>query len=94
MNGSSLGDDNVAGVLDDGHAIGVEQLAVAFAALAELELEAALLVENLIGKYGNGRLRSLVSTDLSRLSLTLAVVHCQFVTRLEKNQALLHRVAT
>ena len=64
VDGSSLGDDNVAGVLDDGHAIGVEQLAVAFAALAELELEAALLVENLIGKDWNGRLRRLVDTSL------------------------------
>ena len=64
MDGSSLGDDNVTGVLDDGHAIGVEQLAVAFATLAELELEAALLVENLIGKDWSGRLRRLVDTSL------------------------------
>ena len=64
VDGSSLGDDNVAGVLDDGHAIGVEQLAVAFAALAELELEASLLVENLIGKDWISRLRRLVDTSL------------------------------
>jgi hypothetical protein len=42
-----LGDDDVAGVLDDGHAVRVEQLAITLAALAELELEPSLLVEDL-----------------------------------------------
>ena len=43
----SLSDDDVSRVLDHGHPIGVEQLPVALAALAELELEPALLVEDL-----------------------------------------------
>jgi hypothetical protein len=43
----ALGDDDVARGPDDGHAVRVEELAVALAALAELELEAALLVEDL-----------------------------------------------
>lgn len=43
----AFGDDNVAGIADDGHAVGVEQLGVALAALPELELEASLLVEDL-----------------------------------------------
>ena len=47
MRGRSLGDDNVARLLDNRHSIGVQELTVAFAALAELELEAAVLVEYL-----------------------------------------------
>ena len=42
-----LGDDDVSRVSDDCHAVRVQQLTVAFAALAELELETSLLVENL-----------------------------------------------
>ena len=39
--------DNVARSLDHGHAVRVQQLTVALSALAKLELEAALLVEDL-----------------------------------------------
>lgn len=45
--GRTFGDDYVAGRLDHCHAVGVQQLPVPFAALAELELESALLVEYL-----------------------------------------------
>lgn len=45
--GRPFGNDYVAGRLDHGHAVGVQQLSVPFAALAELELEPALLVEYL-----------------------------------------------
>jgi len=45
--GRSFGDDYVAGRFDHGHAVGVQQLSVSFAALAELELEPALLIEYL-----------------------------------------------
>ena len=51
MRGAPLGDDDVAGLLDDGDAVRVEQLPVSLPALAELELEAALAVEDLRGRY-------------------------------------------
>ena len=47
MRGRALGDHNVAGVLHHGHAVRVEQLTLALAALAKLELEAALAVKYL-----------------------------------------------
>ena len=47
--GAPLGDDDVAGLLDDGDAVRVEQLPVSLPALPELELEAALAVEDLRG---------------------------------------------
>ena len=47
MGGAPLGDDNVAGLLDDGDAVRVEQLPVSLPALAELKLETALAVEDL-----------------------------------------------
>ena len=47
MGGRSLSDDDVSRVSNHGHAIRVQQLTVALAALSELELEATLLVENL-----------------------------------------------
>ncbi len=47
MSRRSFGDDDVSRVSNDGHAIRVQQLTVALAALAELKLEAALLVKNL-----------------------------------------------
>ena len=47
MSRRSFCDDDVSRVSNDGHAIRVQQLTVALAALAELKLEAALLVENL-----------------------------------------------
>ena len=47
MNGWPLRDNNIAGVPDDGNAIRVEKLSILTAALAELELEASLLVEDL-----------------------------------------------
>ena len=49
MRGAPLGDDDVAGLLDDGDAVRVEQLPVSLPALPELELEAALAVEDLRG---------------------------------------------
>ena len=49
MRGAPLGDDDVAGLLDDGDAVRVEQLPVSLPALTELELEAALAVEDLRG---------------------------------------------
>ena len=49
MRGAPLGDDDVAGLLDDGDAVRVEQLPVSLPALPELELEAALAVEDLQG---------------------------------------------
>ena len=48
MRGAPLGDDDVAGLLDDGDAVRVEQLPVSLPALAKLELEAALAVEDLV----------------------------------------------
>lgn len=47
MSWRPLGHDDVAGVLNNCDPIRVEKLTVALAALAELELEAALLVEDL-----------------------------------------------
>lgn len=47
VRGRPFGDDYVAGRLHHGHAVRVQQLTVPFAALAELELEPALLVEYL-----------------------------------------------
>lgn len=47
VRGRSLGDDYVTGRLNHGHTVRVQQLPVPFAALAELELEPALLVEYL-----------------------------------------------
>ena len=47
MSWRTLSNDNVAWAADHGHPIGVQQLAVALAALAELELEASLLVKDL-----------------------------------------------
>ena len=47
VRGAPLGDDDVAGLLDDGDAVRVEQLPVSLPALAKLELEAALAVEDL-----------------------------------------------
>ena len=47
VRGAPLGDDDVAGLLDDGDAVRVEQLPVSLPALPELELEAALAVEDL-----------------------------------------------
>jgi len=47
MNRGSLGHDDVAGVLDDGHAVRVQKLAVFFATFSKLELETTLFVENL-----------------------------------------------
>ena len=47
MRGRPLRDDDVPALPDDGHAVGVQQLPVALAALAELELEPTLLVEDL-----------------------------------------------
>ena len=49
VRGAPLGDDDVAGLLDDGDAVRVEQLPVSLPALAELELESALAVEDLRG---------------------------------------------
>ena len=49
VRGAPLGDDDVAGLLDDGDAVRVEQLPVSLPALPELELEAALAVEDLRG---------------------------------------------
>ena len=52
VRGAPLGDDDVAGLLDDGDAVRVEQLPVSLPALAKLELEAALAVEDLKkGRY-------------------------------------------
>jgi hypothetical protein len=45
--GRALCDDDVTRGLDHGHSIWVEQLTIAFATLPELELESALLVEDL-----------------------------------------------
>ena len=47
VGGRALGDDNVAGVAHHRHPIRVQELALAFAALAELELEATVAVEDL-----------------------------------------------
>jgi hypothetical protein len=47
MSWRSFGDNDVSGVADDGNPVGIEELTVAFAALAELELETSLLVEDL-----------------------------------------------
>ena len=52
MCGAPLGDDDVAGLLDDGDAVRVEQLPVSLPALPKLKLEAALAVEDLEkGRY-------------------------------------------
>lgn len=45
--GRALGDNNIAGIAHHGHAVRIEQLRVTLAALAKLELEASLLVEDL-----------------------------------------------
>ena len=45
--GAPFGDDDVAGLLDDGDAVRVEQLPVSLPALAKLKLEAALAVKDL-----------------------------------------------
>jgi len=47
MSGRSLGDDDIAGLLHNAHSIRVQQLAISFSALAELELKVALFVEDL-----------------------------------------------
>lgn len=47
MRGRPLGDNDVAALPDHRHPVRVEQLTIPFAALAKLELETALLVENL-----------------------------------------------
>ena len=47
VRGAPLGDDDVAGLLDDGDAVRVEQLPVSLPALTKLKLEAALAVEDL-----------------------------------------------
>ena len=47
MRRGPLSDDDVPGVLDHGHPVRVEELSIAFAAFAELELESAFLVEDL-----------------------------------------------
>ena len=47
VRGRSLGDHNVASVLNHAHTIRVQQLTVTFATLAKLELEATVLVKYL-----------------------------------------------
>lgn len=47
MRGRPFRDDDIARCADNSHSVGVQQLAVAFATLAKLELEAALLVKYL-----------------------------------------------
>ena len=47
MSWRTFSNDDVARATDNGHPIGVQQLAVALAALAELELETSLLVKDL-----------------------------------------------
>ena len=53
--GAPLGDDDVAGLLDDGDAVRVEQLPVSLPALAKLKLEAALAVEDLKTRWRRWR---------------------------------------
>ena len=60
MRGAPLGDDDVAGLLDDGDAVRVEQLPVSLPALPELELEAALAVEDLRGIERDGQVSSVL----------------------------------
>jgi hypothetical protein len=85
MGGTAFGDDNVAGLLDDTRTIRIQQLAIAFAALAELELEAAIAVEYLYAMgirvghddvitetYGNaGRLGELAVVDAELAELAI-----------------------
>ena len=47
MSWRTFSNDNVTRTANYGHPIGVQQLAVAFAALAELKLETSLLVKDL-----------------------------------------------
>ena len=47
MSGRAFSDDNLASLTHYGHSIRVKKLSVAFAALAELEFEAAIAVEYL-----------------------------------------------
>ena len=47
VSGRSFSDDDIPGRLDHGHAVGIQELSVAFPAFSELELEAPFLVKNL-----------------------------------------------
>ena len=85
MSRRSLGDHDVARLLDNAHSVRIEQLSVAFAALAKLELEAAVLVEDLyamrvgvchddviVGVYGDARrLRELAVVDAELAELAM-----------------------
>ena len=47
MCGGTLGDNNVAALLHDGHTVGIQQLAVPLATFSKLELKSAFLVKDL-----------------------------------------------
>ena len=78
MRGAPLGDDDVAGLLDDGDAVRVEQLPVSLPALPKLKLEAALAVEDLRERGGQKELISLASAQHNMSHIMRGVLSCRW----------------